>query len=394
VSQLTADVAIVTGNLVAGALLAVAGPVPALAVNSATFLASALLLRGLPALVPPASAGRQASAGLALVAAARGLAADRPVAAAAVAATAAAGAATAVESLVVPLSAAVTRQQAWLPGVVLAAISVVTILATLGSPTSSPPARLLTFTLVLTPSGAAVAAALLATATEPSALAGMVLVGLLFVPLVTANVLLAPRIPAGQRASAFGLLMGALAATQAALSGLAGLLADAASPGTAAAVVLCVPVAVGTACLLPIRQLRRIVETDSSACARRPTIESVHSSAASVDDYLAELPPERREWVGRLRAACREELSGYEESMAYGMPSYGRNGTVEVSLASQKQYVALYVMRSDVIDTYRDRLAGLSVGKGCIRYRSPAQVDLDVVRSMLAATAAGGGTVC
>ena len=43
---------------------------------------------------------------------------------------------------------------------------------------------------------------------------------------------------------------------------------------------------------------------------------------------------------------------------------------------------------------HRDRLAGLSVGKGCIRYRRPEQLDLDVVRSILDMTATTTGPIC
>ena len=80
--------------------------------------------------------------------------------------------------------------------------------------------------------------------------------------------------------------------------------------------------------------------------------------------------------------------------MAYGMPSYARDGEVELAFASQQKYVSLYVLKQDVLEAHRDRLAGLNVGKGCIRYPSPAKVDLHVVRSMLEATAVSGGPVC
>jgi hypothetical protein len=51
-------------------------------------------------------------------------------------------------------------------------------------------------------------------------------------------------------------------------------------------------------------------------------------------------------------------------------------------------------MRADVLDAHRGQLAGLDVGKGCIRYRSPAGVDFAVGRSMLTAMAANRGPVC
>lgn len=120
----------------------------------------------------------------------------------------------------------------------------------------------------------------------------------------------------------------------------------------------------------------------------------MQSSAGDVAAYLDEVPEQRRKVIAWLAEVCREELPGFEEHMGYGMPSYARDGTVEVAFASQKQYLSLYVLRTDVMAAHRDQLAGLDVGKGCIRYRNPGQVDEAVVRSMLRATAASTGPVC
>ena len=120
----------------------------------------------------------------------------------------------------------------------------------------------------------------------------------------------------------------------------------------------------------------------------------MQSRAVDVDAYLDEVPPDRRELLTSLRELCLQVLDGYEESMAYGMLSYTRDGEVELAFASQKKYVSLYVLKQDVLEAHRDRLADLNVGKGCIRYAPPAKVDLHVVRSMLEATAASAGPVC
>ncbi len=120
----------------------------------------------------------------------------------------------------------------------------------------------------------------------------------------------------------------------------------------------------------------------------------MQSDAPDVDAYLLEAPEDRRAVLGAIRAACGELLTGFSESMRYGMPVYLRDDEPEVAWASQKQYIALYVLRTDVMADHREALAGLSVGKGCIRYRRPEQVDLDVVRRLLAATAATRAPVC
>lgn len=122
----------------------------------------------------------------------------------------------------------------------------------------------------------------------------------------------------------------------------------------------------------------------------------VQSKAADVDGYLAEVPVERREVLTRLRDLCRAELPGFTEKMAYGMPAYERapGGEGEIAFASQKQYISFYLLRTDVRQAFAERLADHDMGKGCLRFRKPEQVDFDLVRDLLRATAAGPGTVC
>ncbi|MGW9306188.1 iron chaperone [Streptomyces cyaneofuscatus] len=120
----------------------------------------------------------------------------------------------------------------------------------------------------------------------------------------------------------------------------------------------------------------------------------VQSSAEDVDQYLAELPEARRGALTELRALCRAELTEFREVMAYGMPVYERDGTGEVAFASQKQYISVYLLRTDVREVFADRLAGHDMGKGCLRFRTPERIDFTLVRDLLRATAAAPGPAC
>lgn len=120
----------------------------------------------------------------------------------------------------------------------------------------------------------------------------------------------------------------------------------------------------------------------------------MQSDAKDVPQYLTEVPEARREALERLRTMCLELLPDYEESMAYGMPSYARDGTIEVAFASQKNYISLYVLKQEVFDRHRPALQGLNLGKGCIRYSKPEKIDFNVVRSLLAGTAASNSPIC
>jgi uncharacterized protein YdhG (YjbR/CyaY superfamily) len=122
----------------------------------------------------------------------------------------------------------------------------------------------------------------------------------------------------------------------------------------------------------------------------------MQSKAKDVTTYIEVSPSERQETLGRLRDLCQKTLTGFEETMDYGGPSYKRNGEVEVGFASQKHFIGLYILRTDVMAAHRDQLKvkGVTFGKGAIRYSKPERIDFGVVESMLRATVKSEGPIC
>jgi uncharacterized protein YdhG (YjbR/CyaY superfamily) len=97
----------------------------------------------------------------------------------------------------------------------------------------------------------------------------------------------------------------------------------------------------------------------------------MQSTATNVTTYLQQVPDAPRASLERPRSLCLQTLTGYEDGMDHGMPSYKKNGTVEVAFASQKNYISLYVLKQAVVNAHRAALAGASIGKGCIRFSKP-----------------------
>ncbi|NOH02129.1 MAG: DUF1801 domain-containing protein [Chloroflexi bacterium] len=122
----------------------------------------------------------------------------------------------------------------------------------------------------------------------------------------------------------------------------------------------------------------------------------MQSKARTVTEYLLEVPEERKAVLKKIRALCRKHLKGFKETMQYGGPVYQRDGVAEVGFASQKHFIGLYILRTDVMQAHADQLkgAGISRGKGCIRYSKPERVDFTVVESLLKATVRSEGQVC
>lgn len=130
----------------------------------------------------------------------------------------------------------------------------------------------------------------------------------------------------------------------------------------------------------------------------------VRSDASSLEEYLSELPEDRRELVGAIRETILANLpEGYEESMSWGMLSYEvplsrypdtYNGKplAYAALASQKNYVSLYLMgvygdgaTEDWFHRrYRETGKRLDMGKSCVRFKKLDEVPLDVVGEVIA----------
>ncbi len=115
----------------------------------------------------------------------------------------------------------------------------------------------------------------------------------------------------------------------------------------------------------------------------------MQSQASDVDAYLAEVDATRRDVLTAVRGLCVEILTGYEESMRYGMPTYTFGNRPTVAFASQKKYISLYILNEQIAADHPELVAGLNFGKCCLRYTIPAKIDLAVVRRLLELRAAG-----
>jgi len=129
----------------------------------------------------------------------------------------------------------------------------------------------------------------------------------------------------------------------------------------------------------------------------------MQSNAATVEDYLAELPEDRREAISAVRDAVNANLpAGYREAMAFGMIGWGipledypntYNGQplALAGLASQKRHMALYLMsvygdaelEAWFRAQYAERGLRLDMGRSCVRFTRLEQVPLDVIAEVI-----------
>lgn len=132
--------------------------------------------------------------------------------------------------------------------------------------------------------------------------------------------------------------------------------------------------------------------------------------AKSDKEYLEMLAPERREIIEALDALIKQTVPDMKRWFAYNMLGYGRFKYIDykkqenewpvIALASQKNYVSLYVCaihpeQNDkyIAEVYEKDLGKVSVGKSCIRFKKLEDLNMDVVRDVLKAAAKNPGLV-
>lgn len=119
--------------------------------------------------------------------------------------------------------------------------------------------------------------------------------------------------------------------------------------------------------------------------------------AATVEEYLAQVPPERQESIAFLHKFIQAAAPNLKPHFAYNMLGYGsfryKNYKKEeidwpiIALANQKNYISVYVCAVKdgkyVAETNKDALGKVSVGKSCIRLKKLQDVNLEVLARII-----------
>jgi uncharacterized protein YdhG (YjbR/CyaY superfamily) len=129
----------------------------------------------------------------------------------------------------------------------------------------------------------------------------------------------------------------------------------------------------------------------------------MQSRASTVDEYMAQLPEDRKEPMEQLRSVIKKNLpKGFVEQMSYGMigyvvphslypPGYHCDTTLPlpfINVASQKNFIAIYHMGlyadAKLMNWFVEEYAHhsktkLDMGKSCIRFKKPQQIPFKLI---------------
>ena len=134
--------------------------------------------------------------------------------------------------------------------------------------------------------------------------------------------------------------------------------------------------------------------------------KAMQSTAKTVEEYLNELPEERKVALSTLRNSILKTIpKGFNEEMSYGMLGYVVPHSIYPSgyhcnpklplpfmnLASQKNFIAFYHMGIYAIPELLEWFTTeypkhssqkLDMGKGCIRFKKIDQIPFDLIAEL------------
>jgi len=123
----------------------------------------------------------------------------------------------------------------------------------------------------------------------------------------------------------------------------------------------------------------------------------------TIENYVSQLPDERKIAVERLRKVIIENLpQGFAETISYGMISFVVPHSIYpdgyhcnpkeplpfISMASKKNFIALYHMglyaNDDVLKWFKEEYpkhckTKLDMGKSCIRFKNPKNIPFELI---------------
>lgn len=106
------------------------------------------------------------------------------------------------------------------------------------------------------------------------------------------------------------------------------------------------------------------------------------STANSIDEYIAEFPPEIRKVLEELRALIRASARDATETISYAIPTFDLNGKHLVHFAGYAGHVGLYPAPSG-LEAFKEDLKPYKTGKGSVQFPIDQPLPEDLIRRIV-----------
>jgi len=101
----------------------------------------------------------------------------------------------------------------------------------------------------------------------------------------------------------------------------------------------------------------------------------------TIDDYLADVSPEKRAALEKLRKTIKAAAPKAEECISYQLPAFRLNGKLLVAFGAAANHCAFYP--GSVVQAMKDELKDYDTSKGTIRFPANKPLSPALVRKLV-----------
>jgi uncharacterized protein YdhG (YjbR/CyaY superfamily) len=109
--------------------------------------------------------------------------------------------------------------------------------------------------------------------------------------------------------------------------------------------------------------------------ANRPT-------ANSIDEYIAEFPPETQKVLQELRALIKASAPDATETISYAIPTFDLNGRHLAHFAGYARHIGFYPVPS-ALEAFKEELKPYKIGKGSAQFPLGQPLPTDLIRRIV-----------
>jgi uncharacterized protein YdhG (YjbR/CyaY superfamily) len=101
----------------------------------------------------------------------------------------------------------------------------------------------------------------------------------------------------------------------------------------------------------------------------------------TIDDYIAQFPPEIQKILAEIRAIVREIAPDATEKISYQMPTFFLNGNL-VHFAAFKHHIGFYPTPTG-IEAFQEELSAYKGAKGSVQFPLDQPMPFDLIRRIV-----------
>ena len=110
-------------------------------------------------------------------------------------------------------------------------------------------------------------------------------------------------------------------------------------------------------------------------------METKSSKPSSVDEYIAQYPPDVQTIMNQVRSVIKEAAPAAKERISYGMPGFYLNGML-VWFGGHKNHIGFYPT-GEGIEVFKNDLARYKTSKGAVQFPLDEPMPYDLIKKIV-----------